>query len=368
MSVVEEAVMRFGTTALAVLVVSFVVLAGVVPATVVAQSDSETSGTVVVEEGETVEDVEAFAGTVVIEGTVTNDVEVVGGDVRIDGEVGGDVESVGGSVTIAGTVDGDLESAGGSVTIAEGATVGGNVGIGAGSVTVDGTIEGDAEIGADTIQLGDDAAIEGDLRYGGDLEGNTDAVAGEIEEDPSIGVDVAPSIPPIASWLFSAYALVLNLLLGAALLALFPRFSDGIADRVGRSPVRSGLAGLGVLVGVPILLLAMAITVIGIPFTIIGAFAFAFVVWIGIVYGRFAVAAWLLSLVDVEHRWLALVVGMVGGALLAQVPYVGSPINFVVFLLGLGALAAGLYSHWRAGRQRDQEPRGEIDAGGPASD
>ena len=351
------------------LVVAVVVLVfGTVPAAVAAQSGSETGGTVVVEEGETVDDLEAFAGTVIVEGTVTGDAEIVAGDVRIEGEIGGDLEVAGGSVVIDGTVDGDVEAAAGSVTITEDGVVGGETSIGAGSATVDGTIESDAEIGAETIQLGEGATIAGDLRYGGTLEGNTDAVEGEIVEDSSIGVDVAPTVPPIASWLFAAYALALNLLLGAALLTLFPRFSDGIADRVGSDPIRSGLAGVGVLVGVPLLLVATALTVVGIPFSIVGAFLFALVVWVGLIYGRFAVAAWLLSLVGAPHRWLALLVGLVGGALLAQVPYVGGLANVVVLLLGLGAFVVGLFSHWRTARGRDREAVGEVGPGGPASD
>ncbi|WP_339105377.1 polymer-forming cytoskeletal protein [Haloterrigena salinisoli] len=344
-----------------------IVVAGTVPMTVAAQAD-RTGGTVVVEEGETVDSLEAFGGTVIVEGTVTGDVSGVAGDVRIEGDVGGDLEVAAGSVTIAGTVEGDVEAAGGSVTITEAGVVGGTTSIGAGTVVVDGTLEGDAEIGAETIQLGEDASIAGDLRYGGDLQGNTDAVAGDIEQDSSVGVDLAPTIQPIASWLFAAYALALNLVLGAALLALFPRFSDGVADRVSSAPGRSGLAGLGVLVGVPILLIALAITVVGIPFSIVGAFAFVLVVWLGIVYGRFAVGAWLLSLVGVGNRWLALVVGLVIGAALGLIPIVGGVLDLLVLLLGIGALAVGLYSHWRTARKRDREPRHGVGPDGPTID
>ncbi|ELZ21875.1 hypothetical protein C477_04529 [Haloterrigena salina JCM 13891] len=344
-----------------------VVVAGTVPATVAGQAE-RTGGTVVVEEGETVDSLEAFGGTVIVEGTVTGDVSAVAGDVRIDGDVEGDLEAVGGSVTIAGTVQGDVEAAAGSVTITEDGVVGGTTSIGAGTVVVDGTLEGDAEIGAETIQLGESASIAGDLRYGGTLEGNTDAVTGTTEQDSSVGVDVAPTIQPIASWLFAAYALALNLVLGAALLALFPRFSDGVASRAASTPGRSGLVGLGVLVGVPVLLVAVALTVIGIPFSIVGAFLFALVVWLGLVYGRFAVGAWLLSLVGVGNHWLALVVGLVIGAALGLVPYVGDLLNLLVLLLGVGALAVGVVSHWRTARKRDREPRRGVGPDGPTTD
>ncbi|WP_408960028.1 polymer-forming cytoskeletal protein [Natrinema sp. 74] len=336
-----------------------VVVIGIVPMTTAAQSGAQAGGTVVVEEGETVDDLEAFGGTVVVRGTVTGDVSAVGGDVTVadTGQVTGDLEAAGGSVTIAGAVDGGVETAGGSVTVTESGTVGGEFTAGAGNVIIDGTLEGDAVIGADTIRLGDTASIAGDLRYDGDLEGNTDAVAGDIQEDSSLGVDVAPAIQPFASWLFAIYALAVNLLLGAALLALFPRFSAGVADNVATGPLRSGLVGLGVFVGIPILLIALAITVIGIPLSILGAIAFALLLWISTVYGQFAVAAWLLSAIGLGNRWLALVVGLIGGAALSRLPLVGGAINVVFLLLGLGAIARGLYGHRRRARERERDRR-----------
>lgn len=352
---------------LLVAVLVAVVVCGTVPATVAAQSDARTGGTVVVEEDETVDSLEAFGGSVVVRGTVTGDVSAVGGDIRIEntGQVDGDLEAAGGSVTIAGTVDGDVDVGAGSFTVTESGTVGGTVTAGAGSATIDGTLESDAEIGAETIRLGESASIAGDLRYGGDLEGNTDAVAGEIQEDASLGVDVAPTIQPFASWLFTAYAFAVNLLLGAVLLALFPRFSDAVADRVATGPLRSGLVGLGVLVGIPLLLIALAITVVGIPLSVVGGFAFALLLWIGVIYGRFAVAAWLLSLVGLGNRWLALVVGLLAGALLSRlpVPVVGEAINLVVLLLGLGAIARALLGHRRNARQRERERERRVGSG-----
>ncbi|MCU4926010.1 polymer-forming cytoskeletal protein [Halobacteria archaeon AArc-dxtr1] len=327
-----------------------VLLIATLPATVLAQSvdgSDGVGGTVVVEEGETVDSIDAFAGNVYVEGTVTGDVSAVAGNVYVDGEVQGDLSALAGNIEISGTVAGDVEGAAGNVVLGEDGAVGGEFSVGAGTVVVDGTIGGDATIGAETIQLGETAAIEGDLRYDGSLEGDTGVVAGETIQDSTIGTDVAPVLDPLFSVVFAIYALLLNLLLGAALLVLFPRFSTSVADRVAGSPLKSGLVGLGLLVGVPILLALIAITILGIPIALIGALAFALVVWVGIVYGRFAVAAWLLSRLGADNRWLALVVGLVGFALVGLIPIFGGLVNLAVFLLGLGALALAL-----AGRRR----------------
>ena len=347
------------------LAVLVVVVFGTIPGAVAAQSESGVGGNVVVEEGETVEEVSGVAGNVVVDGTVTGDVSGVAGNVYVNGDVEGDVDVFGGNVEIAGTVGGDVNGAVGNVNIEDGATVGGEVSLAAGTVAVDGTIDGDASIAADTISLGETASIGGDLSYAGDLEGDTGVVAGEVTEDDTLGptgfgitgpgIEVVPSLEPLTTWLSVVYTFLLNLVLGAILLALFPRFSENVAERVASDPFRTGLAGLLVLVGVPLLLLAVAITIIGIPFSIVGALAFAFVVWVGVVYGRFAVAAWLLAQADVDNRWLALVAGLLGGAILTQVPFVGGVLNFLVFVLGLGALAVALYVRSR-GRPDVPEP------------
>ncbi|QLG49785.1 bactofilin family protein [Natrinema halophilum] len=349
----------------AVVILIALVIISTIPIPVAAQSGAQAGGTVVVEEGETVDELESFAGTVIVRGTVTGDVSAVAGDVTIasTGTVEGDLESAAGSVTIAGVVNGDVEIGAGSVEVTRDGTVGGTFTAGAGNVVVDGVLEGNAEIGAETIRLGETASIAGDLRYDGDLEGNTDSVAGSIEEDSSLGVDVAPTVQPFAWWIAAVYTLVVNLLLGAVLLALFPRFSDSVASTVATGPFRSGLIGLGVFVGIPVLLIALAITIVGIPLSIVGAIAFAFLLWIATVYGWFAVAAGIFRAVGIGNRWLALVVGLVVGAAVSRVPIVGGLLTFLVLLLGLGAIARGLYGHRRNIRERDRGQRV-----GPGSD
>lgn len=104
---------------------------------------------------------------------------------------------------------------------------------------------------------------------------------------------------------------------------------------------------LGVLVGVPVLLVLLAIPVIGLPLSLAWPLAFALVAWVGLIYGRFAVGAWLLSLADANNRWLALVLGLLLGAVLSQLPVVGRLLNLLIFLPSLGTLSAGLYDHRR---------------------
>lgn len=335
-----------------VVIVSGLLIVGLLPGLAAAQTGG--GQTVIVEEGETVSSVNAVAGSVIVRGTVTGDVSAVAGNVLVEGTVEGDVNVAAGNLRIPGTVEGDVSAGAGNVRLEDDGMVGGNFEVGAGTVEINGQIDGDATVGAETIILGENADIAGSLTYDGTLEGNRDAVAGDITQERSWGVTGAPNLQPIASWMVALYAFFLNLVLGAILLAAFPRFSEAVADRVTADPIPSALVGLGVLVGIPVLLVLLLVTIVGIPLSLAGMVAFALLIWVAVVYGRFAVGAWLLSLADAENRWLSLVVGLLLGAVLSLIPYVGGLVNAVIFLLGLGAMSLVLYDRYR--RRRDVAP------------
>lgn len=351
---------------------------GAVPGLAAAQSG--VGGSIVVAEGQTVSQVNAVGGDVIVRGTVTGDVNAAAGNVVVAGTVQGDVNVATGNLRIIGAVGGDVSAGAGNVDLAETGTVAGNVEVGAGDVRIDGTIGGDARIGAETIHLGETASIAGSLTYDGRLTGNEGAVAGDVTRDRTLGPTSLTELQPLRSWVAALYAFIANLLLGTALLALFPRFSEAVADRVAFDPIRVGLVGLGVLLGVPLLLVLAALTIVGIPLALGGSLLFLFVAWVGLVYGRFALGMWLLSLASgtrsrnsvdegdgladrPDARWIGLILGLVIGGGVALVPVVGDLVNLLVFLLGLGALTAVLYEH----RGRTGGPSGEQASATPTT-
>ncbi|QZA88020.1 polymer-forming cytoskeletal protein [Salinarchaeum sp. IM2453] len=330
-----------------VFVISTLLVVGLFPGVVSAQSGFGDK--VTVESGENVSSVEGVFGTIIVEGTVTGDISGFAGDivVRENGVVEGNIEAFAGSIDIAGTVRGDVSSGAGSVRVTETGVVEGDFNVGAGSVQIDGAIQGDARIGAATIQLGDTAIINGSLTYDGELSGNLDAVQGDITRDRSIAPMFFGDFQPVSTWVFAIGGFILNFFLGALLLGLFPKFSDRVSDRVETDPIRSGLTGLGILIGAPIILIIVALTVIGIPISIAGLFVFLLTIWIGTIYGRFAIGDWLLSLADVNNRWAALLAGLLLAAILWQIPVIGGLVNFIITLLGLGALVLRLITRRR---------------------
>ncbi|WP_225336313.1 polymer-forming cytoskeletal protein [Halomicrobium urmianum] len=338
-------------------VVSAVLLLSLGTGVAAAQSFEGAGGTIVVESDETYESVEGVAGSIVVRGTVTGDVSGVAGNVHVaeGGSVEGSIEAAAGTVRIDGIVGGDVDVGGGHVEVSETGRIGGDLNAGAGFLAVNGAVGGDVRAGAETIVIGPNANVGGEFRYDANEFSRDEnaTVAGGVVEDPNLAGNVGPtgeffSVPPV---LVSVYGFFVNLLLGAVLLAAFPAFSSSVAARVADDTVRSGGAGFLTLIAVPIALVFVAITLVGIPLAVVGAVVFGLLVWIGTVYGQYAVGAWALGLADVDNRWLALVVGLVGFALLGAIPVVGGLVGFVALLLGLGALALGLRDRYRSRRE-----------------
>lgn len=343
-----------------VLVVVVGLVAGAFPG--VAAAENRAGGTVIVEEGKTVDGLSAFGGTVIVRGTVDGDLDGIAGSVVIEqsGVVTGDLRTTAGSITIAGQVDGSVDVAAGSVTVAPSGTIGGDLNAGAGSVLLQGQVGGNARLGADSVRLGETATVGGDLRYDEETsfvnEGGT--VGGSIIEDPDLGTGDF-GLPAVPGWLFTGYAILVNLVLGAVLLAAVPGFSRRVEETVADEPAKAGGVGLLALIGVPIGLVLLAITIVGIPLTIAGAVAFGLLAWVALLYGRIAVAAWALRQGDVDNRWIALVVGIVGFGLLGRIPILGGLISLATFLVGLGAMVLVLVSLRRERREgTETEPTG----------
>lgn len=333
---------------LSVLLVVFLLLAAV-PAPVAAE-ETRTGGTVIVEADETIdEDLNAFAGTVIVRGTVDGDLTAFSGNVFVEGEVTGDVEAFAGNVRINGTVAGDVNAAAGNVFLAEGGRVGGQFEVGAGNIVINGEIGETARLGAGSITVGPSAVVGGDLAYDGDLELADGAdIGGAVRREDNLNVGFEGPLVP--SWVGWAYGLLVNLLLGAVALLVFPRFSTGVADRATADPLRSGGVGLLLFVGIPVLLVVLFISLVGIPLGLVGILAYPILLWLGYVYGSFAVGTWLLARTDTDSRWAALAAGLLVVSAIGLVPILGGLVQFLVLLLGLGALALGVRNRYRGRR------------------
>jgi cytoskeletal protein CcmA (bactofilin family) len=322
--------------------------------------EQRTGGTVTIGPDEVHQgDLEATGGNVSIEGTVDGDLTTTGGSVTITGNVTGDLTVNTGSAVIAGNIGGDLRTVGGDIRLREEATVDGTTEVTGGTITVDGMLADDAKLSGDSITIGPSATIGGDLAYSAEtVEISDDAeITGELTErddlDGAALPDVSlPEIPDIAvTPLVGLYLFLANFVLGAVLLVAAPRFSDHVSEQGVDRPIVSGGVGLATLLGMPFLIGALFLSIVGIPLAFFVSYSFIFIVWVGLVYGAFTVGVWGLSLFNIDRQWGALALGLATVSLLNALPYVGF-LLVIIALLGLGSFIGVLYK-WRTNDDGD---------------
>lgn len=331
-----------------------------------------TGGTVTVD-GEVRRDLFVGAGTVVLNGRVEGDLVASGGTVRVNGPVGGSLRAVAGTVEVQAPVGWDVAALGvGTLTVASTATVAHDVAIvQAGTVTIAGTVrgavrgsagtlivagrvDGDVDVTARNVEIRDGAAIRGALRYRSPRPAQIAAgasIAGPIEHTPS-GGEGGPQtvVERVWSWLRTVLLrLSWALVAGTLLILLLPRPVAGASDALRSAPLASVLWGLGLLVGVPLVSILLAITIVGIPAALLLLGSYLALLYLSqIVVGITLVRLLPLGIVRSERRlplWLAM---MVGTTLVLVFRLLPLPLgwtfwwSFLAGVLALGAVAVAL--------------------------
>lgn len=313
----------------------------------VAAAPPAAAPSVVVGETETVEGFATVGGVVVVRGTVAGDLTAHAGRVVITetGVVEGQLRASGGVVAINGTVEETAIGYAGRVTVGETGEVRRSLGAVAGLVRVDGRVGGDLTTAAPRIELGPEARIGGDLNYDGDLIDEGATVDGQRRGPGDLAL--LPALP-VPGWVVALYWLVSDLLVGALALAVAPRFADAAVDVVADEPVRTTATGAAVGLAGVLLAVAATFTLIGIPFALALAGALVIAAWLGSVLVRYALGAYALDRTDVDNEWAALVVGVVGVALLARIPVLGTVVRLAVVCAGIGLIALGIRTAYLA--------------------
>ena len=201
------------------------------------------------------------------------------------------------------TIDGDLVVVGGNVTLESNSTVNGDTVVFGGNVTVNGTINGNLVALGGIVVLGNEALIKEDVTVvSGSFEQAPGAViVGSLITEENIPFDFElpknglfdgdfplprfQQLPFVsASWFF------FRLLIWSGLAILIGLFLEDPAKIINKAalgePVMSFVVGLGVIVIAPFVLLALIITILLSPVSLVGILAL--------------IAAWVVGLVAVS--------------------------------------------------------------------
>lgn len=304
-------------------------------------------------EGDISADVIAAGGKIDLRGTVADDARLAGGDIRISSRVGDDLVAAGGRIHLSPItrIGGRAWLTGGEIRI-DGEIVD-ELRASGGRVVITGTVDGNVELWADEIIIEPTAVITGNLNYRSAHEARIAGGAridGEVVYTP---VEVHLE-PVIAGVIFAMLALLASLIITAVVLyLLFPDFSLRVSQRLGDEPWLSLGIGLAVLAGLPVLIVILFSTAVGVWLALMLLAIYLVMLLTGYLVGALFVGIAGLKMLGKNEagrplQATALAIAIVGLAVINLVPLLGTLVNWAVLLAGMGALSRQLYLLHRA--------------------
>jgi len=319
------------------------------------KGDLITAGGNIIISGDIEEDLIVGGGNINILSNIGDDLRAGGGTVILAGEVKGDVLLGGGQITISGSgVGGDVAIAGGVVNID--APVAGDVFVAGGNVYINSSIAGDVKIEAEKITLGSSAIISGDLTYKAKKEMTKEdgaVVKGTVDfkmiERRAVSPEIFVAIfSALLLWKFLAL-LVCALVVGLVL----KRFNKEIITLVTKRPLYELGRGVLVMIAVPVVSIILLMTLVGIPFGVLGLLGFVIMMiftWIlapivlgSVVYSYF-------SKKESEVSWKTILLGVFIFMLLGLIPIIGNLAQMLLLFMTLGSIVAlkmQIVKEWR---------------------
>jgi len=323
-------------------------------------------------------------GQVTTASEVKGDLVAAGGEISIGGSVGDDLYAAGGEVQVDAIVAGNVRVAGGDVTLGPATVVGGTLSMTGGrlhfegnvrdhlqgsgaSVRLDGVVQGDAELRAEEIEIGPNTRIDGKLivhssrepvipegvQIAGGVEFHPTDVSKYLDDEDS-EQDTRTVAHGVGSFLWMLGVFVA----GTLFMLAFPSYSARAAHWIGREPLRSLGLGFVILVCLPVLVVLLLITIIGIPLALIIALLYLLLLFLGWVTAAMFLGQKLLGFmrrsepVTMAWKLFALLLAVLALWLVGLIPILGGWVRFAALLLGIGALV------WQGWPRREESLRG----------
>lgn len=310
------------------------------------------AGGEIIIKGYVADDIRAAGGTLTIDSEIGDDVIIAGGEVLIteDAVIHGNLINFSGDIEMNGKVDGMIKSYSGD--LAMNGTVGKDASLFGGDLFINGEIKGTSKIGAEEITIGEKAIFRGDVTYWSE-DGNVDFknslkevtatfdenLIGERKEFSWKGFGIAA----LGFWVFYLFSAFLVLLL---LNWAFSDFFSATTDYLDENFLKSLGYGTIYIIGLPLLIILMFITLIGIP---IGLFFGTFYIF-SILFGHLLVALlfahYLNRKSDKGWNFWTIVLLSLGIALVIRlltfIPFLGTLISFVILAVAYGLVSLSL--------------------------
>lgn len=304
-------------------------------------------------------DVFAFARTVTVKGTINGNLVAAGSHVEIRGTVTGSAYLAGEDLRVSGKVERSLVTAGGGLVVTPSGTIGrtwlaagdmirheGTVGralwAGAGTLSVKGRVGQELKAGVRQFSVQEGAVIEGPINYWSSRTGTfapgirTGEITFHETRDEWRG---ATNLGSATGW--HVFQFLGFLVVGLLVLALMPGLRRSFPATVTEKPWQVPLAGFLALLAIPVALIVLLLTVVGIPLSLLGMLAMPVVTYVSQVLVSWTAGHLLAERVEGMRTWswpLVFLVGALLTTLVTLVPGFGGLAGFLFVCYGLGGL------------------------------
>lgn len=293
----------------------------------------------------------AVGGGVALHSKVRDDFYAAGGSVQLDGEVGGNVKAVGGHLSLSpeANIEGRVSLFGASIEA--GGRIGKNLKAMGDVIRLGGEIRGDVDLTAREVEILPGAKIRGKLRYYSPQPAKIDPAAviqGGVSYLPMKSEPATAMESKVSSILGVVLALAGLALFGGLLLALFPTYIQAASRTLGSEPGKSLVLGFALLVSLPVAVVLLLVTVVGIPIGLAALLLYPLALVLGYLTVAFYASDKVMTLLrqggaSASFRFTAFLFALILLAWLTGIPVVGGFIAFLSVLLGLGAWMLYLY-------------------------
>lgn len=318
-----------------------------------------------------------LAETLVVEGRVEGALFAATGDADLNGAFARDVWATGKALQLGGTFEesarmvarslvslsGTIQrnammAAGETVQLEAGSVVGGDALLGGRTVLLRGRVDGNTTIVADRIIVsgdiggtlylrGRDISLLPGARVGGNL-----VYHAPHEIVPGTNVQIAGQMQRVAlpergrtgTILREAYFFAAALFAGLLFMIVAPAPLGRGVRHVRRHFWRSALAGSLGFILIPLVVVLLALTVIGLPASLVMLALYVTVLYLAKIVTALALGGWVLRRAGHQTFWtaaMALGVGLLLLYIIANLPIVGGIAQLVILFVGLGGLILG---------------------------
>ena len=293
---------------------------------------------------------------------VNGDALLGGGSVSVAARVGGDLYALGRSVMLDALVGGSARLTGGHVELTKRARVSGKTTLVGGRVsmlgnaghqlavfgehvTLDGQVDGNVTIASRTLYIGPSARISGKLTYRGTAPVQIDpaaVIAGGVNYlSFNFADETYQPVARVVAWV-GAIAFTIGLfLIGMIAILLLPNSTAHMSTLGRRRPIASIGLGLATILCMPIAVVLLLLSVVGIPFALMLLLLWPMILMFGYLAGVMAASDAVAG--PIPHakarRILLLAMGLGVMLLFARVPFAGWIIAMVLVTMGIGAMA-----------------------------